>query len=111
MEFASFHRITHVWEKMVLAPYTTYLKSMFLHRIIILEKTDVSYAFDEFQLEIYNRWGELVFKSHTTEPFWDGHMGAEESGDGVFYYIARWSLLCGDTRDYDAAGHFEVLRK
>ena len=78
---------------------------------IILEKTDVSYTFDEFQLEIYNRWGELVFKSHTTEPFWDGHMGAEESGDGVFYYIARWSLLCGDTREHDAAGHFEVLRK
>jgi len=78
---------------------------------IILEKTDVSYAFDEFQLDIYNRWGELVFEGHTTEPFWDGQMGAEESGDGVFYYIARWSLLCGDTREYDAAGHFEVLRK
>lgn len=77
---------------------------------IILEKTDISQAFDDFQLDIYNRWGDLIFEGHSGEPFWDGFIGAEDSGDGVFYYIARWQLLCGDTEEYEKTGHFEVLR-
>ena len=49
-----------------------------------------TYAYDEFSLEIYNRWGQKVHES--IDPFfkWDGtNLNGNEVPDGTYFYIAR----------------------
>ena len=38
-------------------------------------------------MEIYNRWGQLVFRSEGYLENWDGKMGDEELPVGTYYYI------------------------
>lgn len=46
----------------------------------------------DFQLSIYNRWGQLVFS--TTNPLqgWNGMQGASLSDVGVYFYQLQYSL-------------------
>lgn len=37
----------------------------------------------EAKLDVFNRWGELVFKSHSYDNTWDGN----DLSEGVYYYI------------------------
>lgn len=78
---------------------------------IVPKKTELDDIFDVFELQIYNRWGNLIYEGHSAEPFWDGFIGANESEDGTYYFIARWQLACGESDLEETAGYFEVLRK
>ena len=53
----------------------------------------ISYPYkfvDQIEFTVYNRWGEIVFK--TTEPAinWNGtNLGGKDLAEGVYYYICR----------------------
>lgn len=54
-------------------------------------KAKQTYAYDDFSIQIYNRWGLLVFESE--DPFfeWDGNSkGGNELPAGTYFYIARY---------------------
>jgi gliding motility-associated-like protein len=55
----------------------------------------------EYQLEIYNRWGELVFKTGSFTEGWDGTYHGLECQSGVY----SWKIVAGDKKD---AGMIEV---
>lgn len=44
---------------------------------------------EEFYLEIYNRWGERIFKTADKNFCWDGNYQNKPSPDGVYFYIVR----------------------
>jgi PKD repeat protein len=57
----------------------------------------------EYQLYIYNRWGELVFETNDVNQGWDGYCGSERCTEGVYvwkveveYSNGKREVLVGD---------------
>ncbi len=48
-------------------------------------------GFPNSGLEIYNRWGNLIFQSTDYGGAWDGRINTEPVSDGTYYYILRRS--------------------
>lgn len=70
-------------------------------------KTDCS--FYDFHLEIYNRWGEIVFESYDADEFWDGNYGIYKAQDGVYTYkVSYVSNLKPDRINLN--GHITLLK-
>jgi gliding motility-associated-like protein len=47
--------------------------------------------FREYNLEIYNRWGELIFKSSSPEVSWDGTKNGRRVPAGIYQYLIKYS--------------------
>ena len=46
----------------------------------------IASAFSEMSLEVYNRWGEMVFKTDNPAKGWDGTFNGKRLNSGVFAY-------------------------
>ncbi|MCF6171802.1 MAG: gliding motility-associated C-terminal domain-containing protein [Bacteroidales bacterium] len=44
----------------------------------------------EFNLVIFNRWGEVMKTLHSIEESWDGTTNGKQCSDGVYYYVATF---------------------
>ncbi len=45
----------------------------------------------DFQMDIYNRWGQLIFESHDINIYWDGTTSAGTMvPDGVYVYVVKY---------------------
>jgi gliding motility-associated-like protein len=63
----------------------------------------------EYQLEIFNRWGELIFTSESAVEYWDGTYKGKMVPDGIY----TWKLHLYDNtsgKDVDFIGHVTLLR-
>lgn len=49
---------------------------------------------------VYNRWGQLVFSSRTSNPGWDGTLGGKAQSPGVYVWMIK-------AVDYTGAPYFE----
>jgi gliding motility-associated-like protein len=59
-------------------------------------------------LNVYNRWGELVFKGNTTNPFWDGTYKGKLVEVGNYFF--QLSAVCKDGTAIDRKGDVMVVR-
>ncbi len=50
--------------------------------------------FKNFYLEIYNRWGQLVYTASSPSSKWDGAMSTEILPEGVYYYLVNYLSAC-----------------
>ncbi len=65
--------------------------------------------FDFAVFEIYNRWGQIIFKSSADHPYWDGKFQNQEVPEGV--YIIRADLYwSGNRKKQFHSGTFQLLR-
>lgn len=56
------------------------------------EVSGISPKCDQFEIEIYNRWGALYFKSDKSDACWNGKNEiGEDASAGVYYYILRYT--------------------
>ncbi|MCG8385718.1 MAG: PKD domain-containing protein [Cytophagales bacterium] len=51
----------------------------------------------DFELVIYNRWGEVIFRTTTVEEFWDGNYKGQLMPSGVYPWTIRYT---GNNIDY-----------
>lgn len=51
----------------------------------------------EIELDVFNQWGELVFKSTDLTNGWDGSYKAQLQPAGVYIYSAKIKMLLGNT--------------
>lgn len=63
----------------------------------------------DFELLIYNRWGELIWESHDVEVGWDGTYGGEIVEQGMYTWVIRTKDLMNDAK-YTYEGHVSVLK-
>ena len=63
----------------------------------------------DFELEIYNRWGELIFESHDPDGAWDGTYGGNLVKDGTYIWKIRAVDQENDNK-YEFKGFVNVLR-
>lgn len=62
----------------------------------------------EFELTIYNRWGQIVFKSFDIDGEWDGYYGGQLAQDGVYVWQIQYTDL-NEERE-SLTGHVVLLR-
>jgi gliding motility-associated-like protein len=51
--------------------------------------TAVSDGVEDYSIEIYNRWGELVFQSDDINHYWDGTYKGKKSMQDAYVYVIR----------------------
>ncbi len=50
-------------------------------------------------IQIYNRWGQIVYQSNSTSFSWDGkNIEQKNNVDGVYYYIVHYKNICDETK-------------
>lgn len=63
----------------------------------------------KFEMQIFNRWGELIFTSNNIDNGWDGTYRGNQVPDGTYAFIARLEDLTGNS--YTRSGSVVLLRK
>ncbi len=64
----------------------------------------------EWELRIYNRWGELIFESFDSKIGWDGHFGEILCQDGLYAYDLRYRSCEEEQKKIEIAGHINLMR-
>jgi PKD repeat protein len=62
----------------------------------------------KFHLEVYNKWGEMIFVSHDKEIGWDGYYRGQLSKLDV--YVWKLKAVCADGREIVKVGDVTLLR-
>lgn len=64
-----------------------------------------------YRLEIFDRWGSLVFEADDPETSWDGYLKGREPVPGVYIWRVEWTgELLGVPRTYRLSGDVTVVR-
>ena len=62
-----------------------------------------------YGIEIFNRWGEKIFESNSSEIDWDGSsIGGVEESDGTYYYIINATDY--KNKSYKYSGYVQLIR-
>lgn len=68
-----------------------------------LDQSELFLLFDTFELNIYNRWGSLIFESSVPTSFCPDDA---EFSQGTYFYTLVMSSLCGGVENYQVSGTF-----
>ncbi|MFT5777070.1 MAG: gliding motility-associated-like protein, partial [Crocinitomicaceae bacterium] len=62
----------------------------------------------EFKMDIYNRWGELIFTANSLDESWDGTYNGAECQDGTY----TWKVVLKDfvNINHVHVGHVNIIR-
>ncbi len=64
--------------------------------------------FDEYNMQIFNRWGKKIFESESQG--WDGKINGKPADDGVYFYIITYKQKCIDSENNVKTGHVTIVR-
>nr|MCU0357244.1 gliding motility-associated C-terminal domain-containing protein [Cyclobacteriaceae bacterium] len=62
-----------------------------------------------FEMQIFNRWGELIYSSKNIDEGWDGTFRGNDVPEGTYAFIARMKDLTGAS--FTQSGSVVLLRK
>jgi gliding motility-associated-like protein len=62
-----------------------------------------------YQLEIYNRWGECIFTSNHSAIGWDGTYKGEMTQDGMYTWKLKFKITSNDDKK-EYVGHVNIIR-
>lgn len=66
---------------------------------------------DTYEMSIYNRWGDLIFRSSPDTPLWDGNRGSERAEAGVYVYMISFEYKQGAYKEFvNKTGHLTLIR-
>lgn len=63
---------------------------------------------ETYQLLIFNRWGEQVFETQSTELLWDGTFKGQAQNSGVYFYRLDMKLVNGE--EIKKSGNLTLVR-
>jgi len=63
-----------------------------------------------FSMEIFNRWGELLFETNDPDQGWNGQYDGSDAPDGTYIYVVQYSATCGERGSVNTIGHVTLLR-
>lgn len=64
---------------------------------------------NDFQLEIFNRWGQMVFKSYSSDVQWDGTFKNKDLPSGTYIYKIKTTTY-GDKQKIIKSGTISLIR-
>jgi gliding motility-associated-like protein len=62
----------------------------------------------KYNVQVYDRWGELIFESNDPTFGWNGTFNGQKCQDGTYLWKIQFTWY--DKRVYDATGHVNLLR-
>lgn len=62
----------------------------------------------EFEILIFNRWGELIYESEDINEVWDGSYKGKQSQIGTYIWKIKYSDV--NTRNKEVIGHVNLIR-
>jgi gliding motility-associated-like protein len=62
----------------------------------------------QLEIDIFNRWGEIIFTSNEVNFIWDGTYEGVYAQDGTYVY--RIELVTNSGREKSIKGHVNLLR-
>gem|GEM_PF-3596575 len=71
-------------------------------------KPEISFV-QEYNIEIFNRWGQLMYQTTNPDEGWDGRYEGDECTPGVYYYLVRYKSMCSN--EEKVVKSFFILRK
>ena len=72
-------------------------------------KPDGSRNITEYNLQIYDRWGKLVFETNDFNTVWDGkRRNGSQATDGVYFWLVK--AIGIDNQSYDLKGNVTLIR-
>jgi gliding motility-associated-like protein len=63
---------------------------------------------DQYHLQIFNRWGQLIFESFDVNVGWDGTYNGKLSPQDVYIYKASGRFMSG--KEFRTAGNVMLVR-
>lgn len=67
-----------------------------------------AYGCEKYDLMVFNRWGELIFRTEDQTVVWDGTYNGYAVEDGV--YVWKCVMLDSNQEEHEYIGHVTVLR-
>ena len=64
---------------------------------------------DEYNLTVYNRWGNLVFANNGLPLAWDGRANGSRLTTGLYIIVVDYKALCGEVQTGSYSGTLEIL--
>ena len=64
---------------------------------------------NDFQLEIFNRWGQMVFKSYSSDEQWDGTFKNKDLPSGTYIYKVKTTTY-GENQKIIKSGTISLIR-
>lgn len=64
----------------------------------------------EWELRIYNRWGEIIFETFDHQSQWDGTYNGEPVSSGLYNYSLRYKPCSIEHHSAELTGYINVLR-
>jgi gliding motility-associated-like protein len=61
------------------------------------------------EMSVFNRWGQLVYKSNNTDAAWDGRQDGKDSPVDVYVYVVKYRLSDGSLQPI-AKGEINLIR-
>jgi gliding motility-associated-like protein len=68
----------------------------------------MGYDVVSFELQIFDRWGNLVFKTNVNGTYWDGYYKGKLVNTGIYTYSLNYNLTDGTT--WEKTGNITVIR-
>lgn len=62
----------------------------------------------DFHIQIFNRWGQMLFETQNKNEPWDGKVKGEDVSPDVYFYVMRYTGWEGS--DKSQSGNFTILR-
>ena len=62
-------------------------------------------VFPQYRLQVFNRWGSLLFSSDDVTKRWDGRFEGQDVPSGTYYYVISFGELA-----YNLSGNVSVIR-
>ena len=87
--------------------YNDYLKPFLSDQ----PSVEVLSVLDEYNLVIYNRWGDLVFANNGLPLAWDGRANGDRLATGSYVMVVDYKSLCGEVQSGSYTGPLEILYK
>ncbi len=50
--------------------------------------------FQSFRMEVYNRWGTMIYATESPAFYWDGTYEGTDLGEGVYFWVVWYEDQC-----------------
>lgn len=67
--------------------------------------TDITF----FNMQIFNRWGEMIFETFDKDKGWDGKYKGDVAPTGVYIYVVRYATPCSFEQKFKKEGYVLLL--
>lgn len=65
---------------------------------------------DKYELNIFNRWGNLIYQHGGNPIEWDGRLNGDLIAEGVYYVQMSYLILCGGEQSGTLRGELHLVR-